>query len=125
VPQLPDVVGLVTCTVCELPAGNVNELQLSVWLGAEPVIEQVAGPLWEAIVQLTPDPPGNGSLRVVPVESPGPALLKVMVKPIAEPALTLSASAVLVMVTVGQLTVSEAEAEPEPSLPVAKLAVLL
>jgi hypothetical protein len=89
------------------------------------VIEQVAGPLWEAIVQLTPDPPGNGSVNVVAVESPGPALLKVMVKPIAEPAFTLGASAVLVMVSVEQLTVSEAEAEPDPSLPVLKLAVLL
>ena len=105
------------------PEARVKLPQSSVW-GGPARIEQVAGPDWLAIDQLIPVPPGSGSVRVVPVEAPGPALLSVIVKPIALPALTEAASAVLVMVRVGQLTVSEAEALPLPSLPEVKLAVL-
>src|SRR5712691_9789226 len=88
-------------------------------------LTKLAGPLWLAIDQLIPLPPGSGSVSVVPVESPGPALLSVIVKPIGEPAFTVAASAALVMVSVGQFTVSLAEALPLPSLVVVTLAVLL
>src|SRR5436309_1312630 len=97
------VVPLVTCTVWLAPESRVKVPQPRAWVGAVPVIEQVAGPDWDAIDQLIPGPPGRASVRVVPVESPGPALCRVMVKPIGEPALTLVASAVLVIDRLGQL----------------------
>ena len=81
------------------------------------VMAQVAGPLWLAIDQLIPVPLGSGSFSVVPVELPGPALLRVIVKPMLLPAETEAASAVLLMVRLGQLTVSDAEALPVLSLP--------
>src|SRR6201993_4446774 len=83
------------------PAGSVKvplvlgaAPQLSVWLGAVPPIVQAIPlgielpPL--SIDQLTPlfAMLGSGSLKVVPVESPGPPLLKVTLNPIGLPALT-------------------------------------
>lgn len=65
------------------------------------------------------------SVTLSPVAVPAVLLVKVTVKPISDPALTLAASAVFVMVTVAHNTVSEADVSPDPSLPVVKLAVLL
>src|SRR5258705_378533 len=49
--------------------------------------------------------PGNGSLSVTLVAVPGPALLTVIVKPMALPAVTVLASAVLVMLRLGHCIV--------------------
>ena len=87
--------------------------------------DQPGSVLTASIVQLTSVPAGKLSLTLSPAAVPAALLLKVTVKPIWEPALTLAASAVLVIVTVAQLTVSEAVSWPEPSLLVLKLAVLL
>ena len=67
---------------------------------------------------MIPLPPGNASLSVTLLAVPPPLpLLTVTVKPIASPALTEVASAVLVTVTVGQFTVTEAVFDcAEPAL---------
>ena len=52
-----------------------------------------------------PVPVGSASVSVTLVAVPGPALLTVIVKPIAVPALTVAASAVLVMERLGHCTV--------------------
>src|SRR2546428_592700 len=98
--------------------------QSNVW-GGPARIEQMADPDWLAIDQLIPVPLSKGSISVVPVESPGPALLSMIVKPIELPALTEAASAILVIIRVEQLTISEAETLPLPSLPKIKLTLLL
>ncbi|HEX2400621.1 MAG TPA: hypothetical protein VHJ79_11665, partial [Mycobacterium sp.] len=59
-PQLAFAVPLVTWTLAEAPDARVPKLQVSVWLGAEPVIEHAA--LAGLIDQLTPAAPGSGSL---------------------------------------------------------------
>src|SRR5438067_719941 len=80
-----------------------------VWFGAVPLTEQVMPAGIElpaaSMDQLTPLPPGSGSESVVPVESPGPAFVRVTVKPMGLPALTEAASWVLVRVGLGQLSV--------------------
>jgi hypothetical protein len=45
VPALPAVVPLATCTLAEAPGARLPSEQDRVWLGAEPVIEQVPGPV--------------------------------------------------------------------------------
>jgi hypothetical protein len=80
--------------------------QVSVWLGAFPVIEQRASA--GLIDQLMPVPPGSGSLRVTFFATPGPLFATVIVNPIAVPALTDDASAVLLMVRFGHWTVVDA-----------------
>src|SRR5262249_17785202 len=70
-------------------------------------------------------PPGSGSFTVTPVASPGPALLTVTVKPIADPADTEAASAVFVPDTLGHCTVSESEGLFPPSLVELIVVVLL
>ena len=87
--------------------------------------DQPGSVLTASIVQLTSVPAGKLSLTLSPAAVPAALLLKVTVKPIWEPALTLAASATLLIVVVAQSTASAAEAEPEPSLSVVKLAVLL
>ena len=72
-----------------------------------------------------PVPLGSGSVRVVPVESPGPPLVSVIVKPMVPPAFTEGASAVFVIERLGQYTASEADAEFVPPLLEVKLAVFL
>src|SRR5438270_13934525 len=57
----------------------------------------------------TPVPLGSGSESVVPVESPGPALDRVTVKPMGLPALTETASWVLVRVRLGDATVKTSD----------------
>jgi hypothetical protein len=52
-----------------------------------------------------PSPPGRWSVIVTPFAVAGPALLAVMVNPIGDPALTLSASAVLLNVSPAHCTV--------------------
>ena len=52
------------------------------------------------MAQFTPDPAGNGSVRVRPGSAFGPGLARDMVKPITEPAGTGDWSAVLVRVGV-------------------------
>ena len=96
--------------------------QFNVWLGAEPVIEQpaVAG----LIAQLMPVPPGSGSLKVTAFAVPGPGLETVIVKPIALPALTEDASAVLEIARFGQFTVVDALACTLGALVAAAVAVL-
>src|SRR5438874_2444195 len=78
-----------------------------VWVGAVPLTSQampdgIVLPA-ESSDQFTPLPPGSGSESVVPVESPGPAFVRVTVKPMGLPALTEAASWVLVRVRLGQL----------------------
>ena len=87
--------------------------------------DQPGSVLPASIIQLISVPAGKLSVTLSPVAVPAVLLVKVTVKPICEPALTLAASAVLVMATVAQRTVVEAEANPLPSLCVLKLAVLL
>src|SRR5437867_4440889 len=76
-------VALVTCTLAVALLARSPKLQLRV-CGPVPVIAQVPGPGYAGlIVQLTPLPPGSGSLSVTPLALPGPPLLTVTVKPSA------------------------------------------
>jgi hypothetical protein len=69
----------------------------------------VPGPAYAGLIdQLTPLPPGSGSLSVTPVALPGPVFDTMTVKPIASPALTDAASAVLVICSPGHCTVTDA-----------------
>src|SRR5436309_136946 len=92
-----------------------------------PLHEKKEPPLCEATTQWTKGlgPPGRFALMAAPVAAPGPALARVIVKPIGEPASTLAASWTFVRVRLEQLTSSEGEGGPLPSLVVVKLAVLL
>src|SRR5215469_14797042 len=114
--QLSLVVELITCTVMVAPEAKVkvpvvagSVPQLSVW-GAVGLSMAHLIPVGTVVnelsmLQLTPVPAGSRSLKVVPVEAPGPALAKVTVKPIWLPALTVALSAVLVSVRLGHWTV--------------------
>src|SRR5437016_3440550 len=106
------------------PEATVAGPQLSDWVGAVPVIEQLLAGVFESIDQSIPVPPGSGSLIETPVAEPGPAFESVTVNPTSEPAFTEALSAVLVIVRSGQSTVVEAEAFPVPSLVVVNDAVL-
>src|SRR4029078_12945021 len=91
-----------TCTDVLAPAAKLAAEKASVWLGAVPVIDQpVTG---AASDQLTPEPPGGGSLIATVVAGPTPVLRNVTTKPICEPALTVAESAVLLSVRVGGRT---------------------
>src|SRR2546427_134964 len=109
------------------PEATVAGPQLSVWVGAVPVIEQLSAGVLESIDQSTPVPPGSGSEMETPVASPAPVLVSVTVNPMSSPALTEAASAVLVIVRLGQFTVIVAVAElsvwSDPSLSAATVAV--
>ncbi len=96
--QLANVVGLVTCTVCDAPGAMLPNAQLSVFAA----IEQP----WTAglIDQLTPAPVGNGSSSVTPVAVPAPVLFTLIVKPIDSPAFTVALSAVFVIWRPGHWT---------------------
>src|SRR5947209_1376831 len=99
-------------------AGEVPQDRVCV--GAEPFTAQ-ARPVGVLLVpassdQLTPAPEGRASESVVSVESPGPALDRVTVKPMGLLPTPRSADRVLVRVSDGQLTVSVARAVGEPSL---------
>src|SRR5438309_2169046 len=134
-PQLSLVVALVTCSVIVSPELSVNDPVVAgevpqdrVCVGAEPFTAQ-ARPVGMLLVpasidQLTPAPEGRASESVVPVESPGPALDRVTVKPMGLPALTETASWVLVRVSDGRLAVWVDRAVGEPSLVVVTVAVL-
>src|SRR5438876_269447 len=109
------------------PLARVIGPQARAWLPSAPVIAQPAPPLCLSTMLWTP-----GRATLFPyttlfrsVAAPGPALARVIVKPIGEPASTLAASWTCVRVRLEQLTSSEAEAGPLPSLVVVKLAVLL
>src|SRR5438034_846533 len=97
--------------------GRVIEPQPRAWLSSAPLIAQPAPPLCEATTQWTKGlgPPGRLSLMAAPVAAPGPALARVIVKPIGEPASTLAASWTFVRVRLEQLMSSEAEAAQMPS----------
>src|SRR5260370_1317376 len=102
------------CTDADAPGARSPNEHVSVWCGAEPVIEHVPGPAYAgAIFQLTPWPAGSGSDNVtafaVPVPS-APEFETVTVNPIESPVFTGDASAVLVIARSGQSTVSDADA---------------
>src|SRR5260370_34081467 len=81
------------------------------------------------IAQLTPEfvaPVGSASVTTRLLAAPAPVFVRLIVKPICCPALTVDASAVLVMPMPGQLTViGTGPTLPLPSLLVEKLAELL
>src|SRR5438046_223019 len=93
------------CTDTLAPAGMSPRVQLKVWVGAVPLIEQPpwAGPV--LIDQLTPDPPGSGSLTVTERATPVPRLATETVNPIGSIVFTGVASAVLAIPRFGQRTV--------------------
>ena len=97
-PQETNDVALVMCTVTDPCAMTSPSAQVSVFA----VIEQpgVAG----LIDQSTPAPVGSGSFRTTERASPGPLLPTMIVNPIAEPASTVVASAVLLIVRLGAST---------------------
>jgi hypothetical protein len=61
------------------------------------------------ILQLIPVPEGSVSLKVAAVAAPAPLLVAVSVYPIAEPASTVAASAVLERLRLGHWTVVVAD----------------
>src|SRR5438552_1215001 len=109
------------------PLARVIGPQARAWLPSAPLIAQPAPPLCEEIGRAScrERAPGRVALMAAHVAAPGPALARVIVKPIGEPASTLAASWTFVRVRLEQLTSSEAEAGPLPSLVVVKLSVLL
>jgi hypothetical protein len=103
------------------PAGKLVlplDGQLSVLLE----IAHVTGPLCDSMLHEIPLPVGSGSDRANPLAAPCPVLFTVIVNPIAVPALTVAASAVLVRVRVGQFTVIWADAG-DGAVPFVKLTV--
>jgi hypothetical protein len=78
-----------------------------------------------SIVQLISAPAGKLSVTLSPVAVPALLLLRVTVKAICEPALTLESSALSLIDVAAHRTVSEAIASPETALSAVKLAVLL
>ena len=66
-----------------------------------PLIDHPGSVLAVSIIQLISFPAGKSSLTLSPVAVPSLPLLRLRVKPICEPALTLTASDVFVMVTSG------------------------
>src|SRR5437899_2715997 len=128
--QLVEVVAAVTCTVSSAPAARLIgwPFSSSSWLPALPVSSNDAKlPFETSISQVTGVPalpPGSLSLSLTPVAVPVPEFLIVTVKPIADPADTLAASAVFSTSTLPHSTSSEAEASGLPSLVVVTLAVL-
>jgi hypothetical protein len=113
VPALAAVVALVTCTDTDAPGARLPNAHVNV-RGAVPVMEHEPGPAYAGLIdQLTPLPPGNGSFSVTAVAVPVPAAAEFAtrtVKPIAEPADTTAASAVLVIDSAGARTVVDADA---------------
>src|SRR5437870_1623460 len=115
------------CTDTLAPAGMSPRVQLKVWERAGAVKEQLP---WEGPVlidQLTPDPPGSGSLTVTERATPVPAapeLATETVNPIRSPALTVPASAVLVTDRAGAWTTMVAEADTLGALVAEAVAVL-
>jgi hypothetical protein len=92
------------CTVSVPPAGKLA-VPLVGQLRVPLEMAHVTGPLCVAMLHEIPVPVGSGSDRANPVATPGPALLTVIVNPIAVPALTVAASAVLVTERLGHWTV--------------------
>src|SRR5437588_12121462 len=80
------------------------------WSPTDPVIEQ-AEPVWDWMLQSTPESAGSGSLTVTPVAVPGPEFDTVMVKPTLVPESTGVASAVLVMARFGGFTTMRAKSQ--------------
>jgi hypothetical protein len=107
VPALAEVVALVMCTEADAPGAMLPRVQFRVCV-VVPVIAQLPGPEYAGLTdQLMPDPPGSGSDIETEFAVAVPAALEfetVTVKPIAEPALTLGASAVLTMLRPGPMT---------------------
>src|SRR5207302_9477808 len=89
VPPLAAVVALMMWTECDAPGAMSPNAQFSVWLGAEPVMEQVPAPAYAgSIDQLTPSPAGSGSDNVTAVAVPVPSAPEfetVTVNPIESP----------------------------------------
>src|SRR5712691_5578322 len=104
------------CTVKLPPAARSVGPQLST-CGAEPEIEHRPGFDWESIDHVTPDPEpaGSGSLTDTPFAVPVPLFLTVTANPIASPAFTDAASAVLVIWIAAQFTVTLALMDDVPS----------
>ena len=114
-----------TCTVAVAFAAKLPRLQLSAPLA----IKQAPGPVYGGLmVQPTPVPDGNESLRLAEMAAPEPLLLAASVYPIEEPAATVAASAVCVRfsagVRSGHSTVAVADACIELLLPALSVAVL-
>src|SRR5438046_892080 len=116
--MLASVVALVMCTDAEAPGARSPNEHASVWFGAEPVIEHVPGPEYAgSIDQLTPPPPGSGSVRVTARATPVPGaslLATLIVNPIGSPAVTCAASATLVIDSAGGWTTIFASASTGP-----------
>src|SRR5205809_6038820 len=104
------------------PLARVIGPQARAWLPSAPLIAQPAPPLCEATTQWTKGlgPPGRLSLMAAPVAAPGPALARVIVKPIGEPASTLAASWTFVRVRLGPSPVWHAVPRPVRALVVWK-----
>ena len=101
VPQLLVVVLLTTCAVVLVLPANVVRVYWRLWFGGTSRTTQPGSVLPASIVQKTPVPAGKLSVTERPVVVVGLLLVRVTVKPICEPALTLEASTVLVMMTPG------------------------
>src|SRR5438094_953987 len=124
--QLSLVVALVRWTVMCAPEARVKVPHPRVWFGAVPLTEQVM----PAGIELPPASLGHrrslvrgcGSESVVPVESPGPAFVRVTVKPMGLRSEERRVGKDCVRGRLGQLTVSEACLVSVPSLPETKVA---
>ena len=108
VAQLCAVVELDTCTEIDAPGVMSPKEQFKVF----DVIEHVPGPAYAGLIdQLIPAPVGNGSDNVTDLATPVPGAPEfdtLIVNPIASPALTVGASAVLVIDNAGHSTCVDA-----------------
>src|SRR6478672_5956296 len=105
------------CTDADSSASRSPNEHVSIWVGAEPVIEHAA--LTGLIDQSTPLPAGSGSFSTTALAVPVPSAAEfdtVTVKPIESPVFTGDASAVLVIVRLGASTTIVADACTEPVL---------
>ena len=122
------LVALATCTLVLAPGARLISTQFNVWFPDAPVMEHDPGPAYAGLMlQATPGPAGRESLMVTLVAVPVPMaalLLAVMVNPMAEPALTADASAVMVMPSDGACTSAPALALMEGALLADAVAVL-
>src|SRR5437764_710991 len=117
------VVGLVRWMLYVAPGAMSPSEHDSTCEPAAPASEHPV-PLWDWMVQVTPESEGRVSVTVTSVAVPGPELPTSMVKPTEVPALTGVASAVLVMARLGPLTTMVAELWTVGALVLEALAVL-
>src|ERR1039458_7621432 len=105
----PDTgVPLVTCTEADAPGAMSPNAQLNVCAPAAPVMEHVPGPPYAGLMLQPTPPPGSASASGALAAVPVPAALLFFtctVKPIADPAATVAASAVWLTLEAGFTTV--------------------